>query len=417
MGDGPQVFRPEALERLRSPEQLDELMVVTDSRGWIALAAMGFLLALALAWSVFGVLPTTVEGPGILLRRGGLFSIQAAGSGQVLSLLTAEDSVVEAGQVIGYIAQPDVATEIDLARQELEVLESRRRGEVAAQDRSLRITLDVLAQDSVRLVKEIESLETQVVWLRTRLQNTEYAQRQGLVTGETVEGVRQQLSSAESRASAARGQLTNIPNQRIGAEQEWDLRIASIEQEIRATRSRLELLSEQLSEANEIRSPYHGRVTELMVDEGHRIAAGAVVATVEPLEEPLQAMIFIPRVGAKARPGLTAHVQIFTVSWQEHGYLEGTVDHVSAGPVTVNRMDRVLKNDLLTSSLSAAGDPYLIEITLREADTPTGFRWTSGEGPRDAVVRSGILASAKIVVDAQRPITLVIPALRKFLGV
>ena len=38
------LFRKVALERLSSPEQLDQMMTVTSLRGWIALAAAIFLI-------------------------------------------------------------------------------------------------------------------------------------------------------------------------------------------------------------------------------------------------------------------------------------------------------------------------------------------------------------------------------------
>jgi hypothetical protein len=60
------IFRQEALERLSSPERLDELMHVTSPRSWIALAALGGLIVAALIWSAFTTLSTTVSGSGIV---------------------------------------------------------------------------------------------------------------------------------------------------------------------------------------------------------------------------------------------------------------------------------------------------------------------------------------------------------------
>ena len=58
------IFRKVALDRLASPEQLDQLMPVTDARAWVALgSAAVVLLALAL-WSITGSLPRNVAaGP------------------------------------------------------------------------------------------------------------------------------------------------------------------------------------------------------------------------------------------------------------------------------------------------------------------------------------------------------------------
>src|SRR5260370_25267661 len=82
-----QIFRKEALDRLASPEQLDQLMQLTSPRGWIALAGLGLLLLTAVAWGLFGSIATTVDGQGVLLRSGGLTSMAAPPAGRVTEVL------------------------------------------------------------------------------------------------------------------------------------------------------------------------------------------------------------------------------------------------------------------------------------------------------------------------------------------
>lgn len=62
------IFRKESLERLSSPEQLDQLMQVVSPRSWLPLASLGGLVLLALAWSILGRIPITATGQGILVR-------------------------------------------------------------------------------------------------------------------------------------------------------------------------------------------------------------------------------------------------------------------------------------------------------------------------------------------------------------
>ncbi|HYG62449.1 MAG TPA: biotin/lipoyl-containing protein, partial [Thermoanaerobaculia bacterium] len=94
------IFRKVALERLSSPEQLDQLMQVTNPRGWLALAALGALLLTAVFWGVFGSIPTEAAGEGILLRRGGVSNLVAPESGQVQEILVAVGDEIQKGQVV-----------------------------------------------------------------------------------------------------------------------------------------------------------------------------------------------------------------------------------------------------------------------------------------------------------------------------
>ena len=60
------MFRKEALDRLSSAEELDELMHVTAPRNWLALLALASLLAAAMIWGLSTTIPTTVSGRGML---------------------------------------------------------------------------------------------------------------------------------------------------------------------------------------------------------------------------------------------------------------------------------------------------------------------------------------------------------------
>lgn len=54
MGAEERVFRPAAVGRLAASDEMDALPDFTPPGEWLALAAVGVLLAAALAWGVFG---------------------------------------------------------------------------------------------------------------------------------------------------------------------------------------------------------------------------------------------------------------------------------------------------------------------------------------------------------------------------
>lgn len=61
------IFRKEALERLSSPEQLDQLMKIVTPRSWLPLVTLGGLLGMGLLWSFFGRIPITTTGRAVLV--------------------------------------------------------------------------------------------------------------------------------------------------------------------------------------------------------------------------------------------------------------------------------------------------------------------------------------------------------------
>ncbi|MEM0979611.1 MAG: hypothetical protein AAGH78_04975 [Cyanobacteria bacterium P01_H01_bin.58] len=63
------LFRQESLERLSSPERLDELMTIVNLKTWLPLGTIGVLLGLGLIWSLVGRIPVTTTGEGVLVNK------------------------------------------------------------------------------------------------------------------------------------------------------------------------------------------------------------------------------------------------------------------------------------------------------------------------------------------------------------
>jgi hypothetical protein len=114
MAKSQSIFRQTALERLSSPEQLDQLMQVTTPRGWLALAAMGVLLLTGMILSFFWTIPTTVRGQCVLTRSTGVKQIVSTASGRVELQVDAGDEV-KAGQVIARIVPPDQSAAVEIS--------------------------------------------------------------------------------------------------------------------------------------------------------------------------------------------------------------------------------------------------------------------------------------------------------------
>ncbi|RXZ82284.1 NHLP bacteriocin system secretion protein [Paenibacillaceae bacterium] len=110
------VFRKVAMERLSSPEQLDNLVRVTSPRGWLALCGIALLLVGGLYWGIFGSMTTKVNGQGVLIRPGGLKTIHASASGAISDVRIVEHDTVNKGDVIAWIEQPELLAQIRQAQ-------------------------------------------------------------------------------------------------------------------------------------------------------------------------------------------------------------------------------------------------------------------------------------------------------------
>ena len=61
-----EIFRKEAVERVASPEQLNDYIHVTSPAIWMALLGIICILIGGIVWAVFGNIYSTVDGAGIV---------------------------------------------------------------------------------------------------------------------------------------------------------------------------------------------------------------------------------------------------------------------------------------------------------------------------------------------------------------
>ncbi|NJD20271.1 MAG: NHLP bacteriocin system secretion protein [Gemmatimonadetes bacterium] len=410
------IFRQAALDRLSRPAQLDRLMYVTDPRGWVALAGLCLVLAFALVWSVFGRLPTTIGGTGILLSSEGIRQIEVLGSGVVTQLRVEVGDAVQRGDTIAVVGQPQLEQRVAQFRTRLDLLREEREGQ--ASFTSTNATLETGVLDAARkdLSRRQEVVGERIRWLESRVAAEEEALRLGLVTPEAVQNTLQQLEGARAERTGIEMDLQNNDLARLLLESRSDEAIGDVDERIRVALEELQAAELELAQSSIVLSPYAGYVRELRSDVGQLVVAGQALASVEMMGAPLQATVFVPTEGKRIQPGMDVQVSPVTVRREEYGYLLGTVAFVSPQPATRQGMLRTLGNEILVEQLAGAGAPFLVEVTLQaDPETPSGFRWSSGGGPPTRV-ESGTLVSVRVVVDRQRPISLVIPAFRSALG-
>jgi HlyD family secretion protein len=409
------IFRKVALERLSSPEQLDQLVQVTSPRGWLALSALGGLLLLALAWGVFGTIPTEATGEGILLR--GVAALVAPGSGPIEEVRVAVGDTIHKGQVVAEIRQEEMHRQLDDARSKVAEAERDLLTLQRSAEDQKRLRDRDLAQKRADLDRTIATLEKDIVLLQERIEAERSLLQDGLVTKQTFLATQQSLNAKADELAKSRLERSGLELQGLAAD-------TVLAQQIEARRSSLHDLelkaretAAKLEENLTVVSLHSGRVLEILVDRGDVVTPGTPILSLDTTSEDLQAVLFVPAsTGKKVLKGMQVRVSPSTVKREEFGAILGTVVRVAEFPSTARGMTRQLGNEALVDRLMKEGPPIQVDVALqRDPKTPTGYRWSSSQGP-SVEISSGTLASGSVIVREDRPISLVIPTLRQKLG-
>lgn len=143
-----QIYRKKALDRLDSPEQLDQLLTIVSPMGWAALLALVALVIWAIAWGFTGTIPTKVSGRGVLMKEGKEFTIEAEGQGLIQELFVEENDLVRMGQIVVRIQQAEVLDQIQAVRKKVNLVEKKTKKDQKIRIRRFEINIPIPGQST-----------------------------------------------------------------------------------------------------------------------------------------------------------------------------------------------------------------------------------------------------------------------------
>jgi len=107
------IFRKTALDRISSPEQLNEYIKITNPGVWVVLLGCMALLIAVGFWSVFGSIPDSVQVKGVVFPQNGVTALIPETGGRISDVRVKVGDFVQAGQIIAVVPQEDLIQEIN----------------------------------------------------------------------------------------------------------------------------------------------------------------------------------------------------------------------------------------------------------------------------------------------------------------
>ncbi|MEB3294151.1 MAG: NHLP bacteriocin system secretion protein [Synechococcales bacterium] len=474
-----QLFRQKALDHTASPEQLDLPIQIISPKRWLSLLALGGLVTVGAAWSVFGRIPITVSGKGVLIYPSQVMTVQSPSAGRIAKIEVKIGDRVTKGQVIARIDQSELKQQLDLARNKLlqlqlqdqsaryAQLERERLDRTATeqQRQALRNHLQTVRSLTPELrTKGLDSIQQERRTLQEKLQNLErvvpvyqqqwdslqqlaadgaYPRNEVIKAEQAYLNTKTQISEAQAQlkqldtkeASAQRDYLTNL-NQaneyqaklkeldtKSASQSEQDLASGSIRQkEMQETERSIAQLELQLQQNTQLLSEYDGYVQELNVSPGQRIETGAGIGAIAAHKKnaKLMGVIFLPvGEGKKIDDQMIKkgiEVQITPAIVKREEY----------GGI-IGKVTEVAKYPVTEEAATRlVGNPailpevmekgaYITVFTELQQTIDGKFRWSSSQGPSQTMT-PGTTTTANVTIEERAPISYVIPLLKSLTG-
>ncbi|OKH51683.1 NHLP bacteriocin system secretion protein [Calothrix sp. HK-06] len=469
------LFRKEALDKVASPEQLDQLIKVTSPKRWFSLFALGALVISGGAWSVLGEIPIVVTGKGIMVYPSQVATLQTSSSGRISELKLRAGDTVKKGEVIATIDQTELRKQLQLSKEKLTQLRIQDQTANTVQVQRTTVEETAIAQQRQTLLQSLQTVESltpvlrekglEVIKkersnLRSRLATVRELQptlqqrweirekllEQGAVNKDTVLSAKQEYINSQAQIDEAESQLNQLEVKETDAQRQYlqNLnQVNEIKTQLKALDSRQETQKEQdfttatsrkkeiqeterlivqlelqLQKNSQVVSDYTGTVLELTAKPGQQLEPGLGIGTVSTQQSgaKLVNIVFLPESeNKKIKVGTPLQITPSTVKREEFGGIEAKVTKVSSFPVTQQGVANIIGNpDILPGVLDKG--PQIAVYTEPQIDiTPSGYKWSSSSGPQFKVA-PGTTTSVRITIEKKKPIEFVLPILKSWTG-
>ena len=404
-------FGSESGADLSSPEQLQEAIQITSPMSGLAVAALAFVVLAASIWSVFGTVRTRVRGDGVIAYENAQrVDIVSHTEGYLTALLVRRGDRVARGDVVARIENETIEQRHALAV----LVEQEMRREIAALERERDADIEELTRFVERrrtsLIQGISSGEALVELLQERIRAEADAGR-----GDDLPALRQQALDATHDLERSRSDLAELDLMQSQARSEWRRLLQPARQRLADRQAELARLAAAMENTLEVRAATDGEIVEILAGVGTFLHPNDGIYQMTNRVSGLFANAFLSANEAELiEPGMPVQVSLSMLNRQEFGSLRGVVSGVSRFRLSADALMTLLGNRQLVERFSRSGAPLAVEIELsRRADG--GYEWTTGRAAPFEVA-PGMLVTASVVIREQRPITLVMPALRRVLG-
>lgn len=471
------IFRQESLEKLSSPERLDQLMQIVKPFDWLAIGTCGTLVLTAVIWSVVGRIPMTVDGRGIVTQPRQVLDFQSTVSGQLQSLNVKSGQCVAKDEILATVEPTELKKQLSLATQKLNQLRGQAQDSNVVLGQRMVLEKEAIAASRAALEKRLQDVQAVTPILRAkgvdaireqrrsleqrlqdaksiapvlqrRLQQRNQLADEGAIPKDTLLQVEQEYLQAKQNIADIEAQLKQLDVQSTETQRQYldNLRSAGdlqaqlqdlntkgtrLDQEtiesrnqrnasIQEVQREIAGLEQQIARNSEIRSPQSGCIVEVTASIGQVVQPGLRLGSLKAEGQggTLSGVTyFAVKDGKQIEPGMKITITPDTVQRERFGGIVAEVTSVSTLPVTQAGAVAVIGNPEVVQSL-VGNSGAVIEVNanlIKDSQTKSGYAWSSSKGP-ESPITTGTTTTARVTVEERAPITFVLPILRELTG-
>jgi len=413
------LFREKSLQRLSDPEKLDEAVRIVAFREWVLLGGFGVLVGGILCWGVYGSIPATVYGRGVILKPRTVVPFEAPSSGYFMSARIRTGQVVEPGQVLGVIAQPELQAK--LGQMKLRLGQLLQQSRVAEQLESRQATLEGAAIEQKRrnLEQSLRDGQSLAATLKKQFESLAELRTQGLVTDAVYSQAQEGYIRKQSDLSALRVQIAELEGQKQALIQNAFKNRVSRQAEIQQLQSDIRTAERNLWSRSQIVSRHRAIILTISTNLGMFVNEGQSLGTMQRLDansDLVTLAYFRSGDGKRIQRGMRVQISPDSVERERYGSILARVYSVSEYPVSAQEVGGLVgKEDLASALVADSRNIQMVAELSLDSRTFSGLKWTTSDGP-PLKISTGTPCDVQVTLEERAPLSFVIPFLKSLTG-
>jgi HlyD family secretion protein len=416
-------FRKKALEKLRAPEELDQILKIVSPSSWLLLIALIIAVIATFIWGIYGSIPSRISGKGIFLTRdNALVDAVAYEHGKILAVYVKYGQQVAKDELLLTITREDLDQKIDELKKKMMVLTIEKEtvekliaSEVDAQS-------GYVQKQAAAIQQIIDSRQKDLDYINDTLQKKELMVKQGYLTKDELESSLQKRREYTREIAISHSEILKLQNSIQEIQNTRNEKLYDIKKDYEDVKLELERTEFEQNITENIKSPSAGEIINIPVDIGDHVKMGQSVASILQPGNALNIVGFVSaeEESGKIAPNMEVLIEPAGIKREIYGSMIGKISFVSAFPVTIERLITILHNQDLAKKIALNSLLLEVHITPIQIQDPKTkkwqYRWTSKRG-QNFIIKPGSLCKINVTVERNPPITLVIPTLKKIIGV
>lgn len=417
------LFRDEALSYLSSSNDMNKIVILTRPQTWIIVLIFILMTAVLLTWSIYGRIPLTLQGQGILIPKGGVFETITApeGTNRIQNIHVKPGDKVELDQILVTLNNPELLKNIEDRKKYLTQLQEQLAEITREAKRSIDEKHSNHEKQKESLIGGISDKNAHKAQLEEYLEKKKTLLDKGYSNRPDVLQLETQITTLRDDVRRAKEQMIQMDQDETSNKEMWEQRVRELNLKITDEERDFQNLVARSNATKTIKSTLKGRILDIQKNIGDQVSVKDPILTLSSGDEnTLEAVVYFNPLEAKEiKENMKAYLIPTYLDKEHRGYIKGRIDHVSSYPETSRSLMETLQNEDLVKKFAESNPPISARIRLGNISLsdPFGLGKKSKKSTENSSsLTPGTWVYARVIVKERPPLLLVIPEIKKLLG-